>query len=154
MRRGSRALSAVLLTLAVAVTGCGEESDPETDTQTESETLSEAEFLEQADAICAEASADLEAEATELGDAPSDEQILAYSSDVLVPSLQGQHDDIAGLEAPEEIDTDVEAMLDGLQSGIDALEEDPSLILSQDATAFDAANDAAEELGLAECGEN
>ena len=45
----------------------------------------------------------------------------------------------------------MQAILDALQSGIDAVEEDPVTLLASDDDPFDEANDLAEAYGLEEC---
>ncbi len=70
--------------------------------------------------------------------------------DVLVPNVQGQHDDIDALGAPEGDEDDVQAILDALQEGIDAVEADPSLITSSD-DPLGEASDLAGEYGLTDC---
>jgi len=132
--------------LALMAAGCGGGDDGGEDAAP----LSKADFTTQADKICADGNAELESEAEALGDEPTQEQIEGFAADVLVPNLQGQHDDIADLGVPEGDEDDVKAILDSLQEGIDAVEADPSLITSSDDPLAEA-SDLAGDYGLTEC---
>ena len=140
-------LPAVLLTLSLAVTGCGGGGSDDEDAAPEP--ISKADFSAQADKICADATADLTAEAEALGEDPSQEQIEAFASDSLVPSIQAQHDDIEALGAPEGDEDEVEAILTSLQEGIDTVEADPSTTTSGD--PFAEASELAADYGLEDC---
>lgn len=140
-------LPALLLSLSLVAAGCG--GDDAKDDE-KAEPLSKADFTTQANKICADATAELEADAEELGDEPTQEQIEQFATDTLVPNLQDQHDDLADLGAPEGDEDEVEAILDSLQEGIDAVEADPSLITSSDDPLADA-SDLAGAYGLTDC---
>ena len=139
-------LPALLLTLGLAVSGCG---GGDGDEDAAPEPISKADFSTQADKICADATADLTAAAEALGEDPSQEQIEAFASDSLVPSLQAQHDDIEALGAPEGDEDEVEAILTALQEGIDTVEADPGSITSSE--PFGEASELAADYGLEEC---
>jgi len=138
------ALPALLLSLGLALTGCGggdEEAAPEP--------ISKADFTTQANKICADGSAELAAAADELGEDPTQEQIEGFASDTVVPNIQGQHDDIEALGAPEGDEDEVDAILAALQEGVDTTEADPSTITSGD--PFAEANELAGAYGLEDC---
>jgi hypothetical protein len=139
------ALPALLLSLSLVAAGCG--GDDEADA---AEPLSKSEFVTQADKICADGNADLETEAEALGDEPSQEEIEAFATDTLVPNLQAQHDDLDALGAPEGDEDEVQAILDALQEGIDALESDPAAVTSSDDPLAEA-SELAGDYGLEEC---
>lgn len=140
-------LPALLLSLSLVAAGCGGDDGGGGE---DAEPISKADFTTQADKICADANAEIEAEAEALGAEPTQEQIEQFAVDILVPNIQGQHDDIADLGAPEGDEDDVEAILDALQEGIDAVEADPSLITSSDDPLAEA-SELAGEYGLKEC---
>ena len=144
-------LPSLVLTLGLLLSGCGgsDESDAET-TETAAEPLSKTEFTTEANAICAEGNAELESEVTTMSDEPSDEEIEEFAVDVFVPNLQGQHDDIAALGVPTGDEEDVQAILDSMQVGIDAVDEDPQTLLVSD-DPFNEFYDLAEGYGLKDC---
>jgi hypothetical protein len=144
-----RAAGVALLTLtatALLAAGCGGGD----------ETQSTEAWIEQADGICATAEEDLNQAVEDQfgGNAPPDDaEQEQFVTDEVIPSLQGQHDEIADLSAPEGAEEQVDALLAALQSGIDALEADPASIQAAGADApLAEANQKADELGLTDCG--
>ena len=142
-------LPVLLLSLSSMLVACGggeDSSSPEP----EAEPLSKAEFVEQADKICADGNQEIRTAAEEFPAQPSDEEVTQFAEEVLVPNIQQQHDDIAALGAPEGDEDAVQAILDALQEGIDVVEQDPATLLSSD-DPFGEASDLAEAYGLVEC---
>ncbi|MCW2845071.1 MAG: hypothetical protein JWN22_2987 [Nocardioides sp.] len=153
MTRTHLLLPTIALAVGLAVSGCGGKDDSGAKADpSASPTLSitTADFTTQANAICAAGNTDIQTAAGALGDSPTQEQMDAFASDTLVPNIQGQHDGIEELGAPDGSEADVTAMLDSLQSGIDAVTADPSII-SGDTDPFGEANDLAAGLGLTDC---
>jgi hypothetical protein len=141
--RPTALLPALLLPFALLVGGCGGDDEPEP--------LTKDEFTTQANKICSDGNEELEAAADELGDAPTEEQIEEFVTDTVVPNVQEQHDDIADLAAPEGDEDEVEAILDALQGGIDALEEDPAGAITSGDDPLAEASELAGDYGLTEC---
>jgi hypothetical protein len=144
VRRAFGPPALAVVAAAAVVVGCGGD-----------ETQSKAAWVEQADGICAAADQDLNQAAEEQfgGTAPNTSEQEQFVTDELVPSLQSQHDEIADLAAPEGAEEQADAMLAALQSGIDELEADPATIGDAGAGApLAEANQAADELGLTDCG--
>ncbi len=140
-------LIAVTACATFALVGCGGDDDGG------SKELTKDEFIAQADDIC-EASNDEVDKAEDSfanPDSPTEEEIDAAMSDVVVPQLQAQHDDIADLNAPEDDQEQIDEMLESLQAGIDSLEEDWQ---NPDNEAFANANKIANDYGFEECGED
>lgn len=150
MKRPALLLPSALLVLGLALSACGGSDDSSSDAgdKPADAAISQADFVEQANAICSDAGDAFDAEAAKL-DESSD--IEAFVTDVAVPNFQAQHDDIAALGAPEGQEEDVQTLLDALQSGIDAMAADPAGATDEDSTSFDDANAAATELGLTDC---
>ena len=143
-------LPALLFSMSALLVACG--GDDQADAPApEPEPLSKAEFVAQADEICAEGNQELETAAEDVSAEPTDEEIAEFADDVLVPNLQQQHDDLAALGAPEGDEDAVQAILDALQDGIDVVEDDPATLLSSD-DPLEEATDLAAAYGLAECG--
>lgn len=135
-------LPALLLPLALLVTGCGGD---------EPEPLTKDEFATQANKICSDGNAELETAAEELGDEPTEEQIEEFVTDTVLPNLQEQHDELEDLAAPEGDEDEVEEILDALQEGIDGIEEDPAGAITSGEDPLAEASELAGEYGLTEC---
>ena len=140
-------LPALLLSMTALVAGCG--GDDDGDGADEPAAVSKTDFVTQANKICAEGNEVISSAATEIAGEPTDEQITEFADEVLVPNIQGQHDDIEALGAPEGDEDEVQAILDALQEGIDTVEADPSTITSSD--PFGDASQLAGDYGLEEC---
>jgi hypothetical protein len=146
---------------ALAVAGCGGD-DETTDTTAVAGAsgvggiaLTQEEWAEQADTICATADKEIDAVGEELfgGQQPSQDQIDEFVTDALVPSVQGQLDAIQALTPPEEIADDVTAFLDDANAALDEIRDDPSLAASEGGDSpFADVNQQAKDLGLEECG--
>jgi hypothetical protein len=146
------ALIAVLCVGACVLAGCGDDD----------EALSEQEFLEQGNAICAAGNERLDAAFEDLdleeGEEPSAEQIEALLVDVFLPDVQSQIDDVRALEPPDELADAVDEFLDNAQATLDDVEQqaadDPSAIFSGDEDPFAEVNAQANEIGLTECADD
>ncbi len=161
MRTRTLAVLAVGATLLIA--GCGGE-DEEGDTSSTTsaatgatglggEPLTHEEFVAQGDEICATGDEEIEAAASgQFGDAgPQNEQaITEFAETVVIPSIQAQHDGISALTPPEGEEEEVEELLSELQTALDELSEDPSLLASS--TAFEDVNKLASDFGFTNCG--
>ncbi|MGI8728086.1 MAG: hypothetical protein ACR2K6_10475 [Solirubrobacterales bacterium] len=136
--------------LPLAMIGCGGGDDGSTTVGTP---LSKPDFVAQADSICTDETAEAQKAAEErFGDqTPSDEQIQSYVDEVLVPNLEDQANQIDELGAPTGDDDQVGAIVDALRSGIDELENDPTILTDGDGTAFAEANKLAADYGLDAC---
>jgi len=151
MSRSALVLPALALALGLALTGCGGSDGSDSDAKSDAPAISHDDFVEQANAICADANADLQAAGADLGTNPTQDDLVAFISDTAVPNFQGQHDAIAELGVPEGHEDDVDALLDALQDGIDKVTDDPDGAVSPDVDPFQDANAAATELGLTDC---
>ncbi len=140
--------------LALAAAGCGD--DDEGDTGESGTPLTKEEWIAQADAICEQADQDIDQQVNELfgGQQPSQEEIDQFTEDVLVPSLRDQAADIRALTPPEGEEDEINQLLDDLDSAIDEVESDPSLLqASGNEDPFPEVNQEAEDLGLKVCGQ-
>ena len=147
---------------AIAVAGCGGDDETTADVTTGASgasgvtgaALTEDEFLEQGNAICAAGSKELDAQAQEVfgGQQPSPAELEQFVGDILVPSIQGQIDGVRALVPPDDIADDVTAFLDEAESALGEIEDEPSLAAASNAESpFAEANRMAEDLGLTEC---
>lgn len=131
MSKGILASALVALLAAAVIAGCGGGDDSSSGTG-ETTALTKAEFIEQADAICAEANEQSETEAEEFAEEngfvlekASQEQLEEAISDVLVPSLAQQADEVAALGAPEGDEDRIDAIVTSLEDAVAQIEDDP-----------------------------
>jgi ABC-type glycerol-3-phosphate transport system substrate-binding protein len=151
MKRSALLLPAVALALSLTAAGCGGSDSESSDGGDAPASISKADFTEQANTICSDASDELQTAGAELTDQSTQEEVVAFVTDTAVPNFQAQHDDIEALGAPDGAEDDVDALLAALQDGIDAITGDPESLVSGEATPFEDANAAASELGLTDC---
>jgi len=109
-RRARRPLAMIALPvvgMSLAAAACGDDEESAATTQA---TLTEAEFLEQGNAICAEANATIGVSVGELFDAgdPTPEAMQEVL-DVIVTTTRQAADEIAALAAPAALRDDVNA---------------------------------------------
>ncbi len=144
------ALSAVFALVLVAV-GCGS-----------SGSISKQEFITKADAICKKGNdqiqSEIQAYSKKVGlsgnTQPTDAQVTEIANTILIPSVQGQHDDISDLGAPSGDQDQVDAILSAVQDGIDQAKKDPTTLLQSNDTTFAKANQLAKDYGLTVCGQS
>ena len=136
----------MLLSTAVAA-GCGGE-DEETSTAPAAAQTKE-EFISQADEICARGDQEIEQAGQALGQGrPAPEELEQFSTETLIPNIQGQIDDLRALQPPPELEPQVTEFLDTAQEELDQLEQDPSKLGPE---AFAGAGKQAEEIGFQNC---
>lgn len=140
--------------IAVGLAACG--SDDSSDdsssatTDTAATEISTDDFTTQGNQICADGNKELaQGQNDAFADGqPTPDELDAYVSDTLVPSIQGQIDDLRALGAPADEADDVTAFLDDAQTALDELEADPSSISE---TTFSDVNEQATAIGLDQC---
>jgi len=141
---------AAMLLIAVFLAACGDDEESEA-----AEPLPKAEFVDQANEICEQGDTEIDqaAEETFTGGRPSPEQIEGFASETLVPSIQGQIDDIEALGAPEGDEEQIQEFLDKAQQALDELEADPSLLAASEGAQdpFAEVNQLADDYGLTAC---
>lgn len=129
-----------LIALAVAAAGCGEDSS-------KAEPLSKSAFIQQADAICANATKERNQASKELpegGGGSSDE--AAAGIETLVSPITVMAEELGELTPPKGDEQQVEEIVDAFEAGVGELEEDPAS--PEAASAFAKANEEAENYGL------
>jgi len=151
------ALTAILI--AAIAAGCGSGDDDSSGGGDETVVvLSKAEFIEQGDEICSEATERSEEEAEEFAEEndfdlekATKEELEEAISDVLVPSLNQQVEELAALGAPEGDEEQVEAIITSLEEATAEVEDDPSVVF--EANALKEPSQLAEAYGFKVCGE-
>jgi hypothetical protein len=146
------AVLAAFALMAAVVAGCGDD-DSET-----TATITKAELIKQGDQICEKANEASETEAEEFAEEndftlekASEEQIEEAVSEVLVPNLNGQAEDLEALGAPEGDEEQVEEIIVSLEGAADKIEDDPSLVFEGE--VLEEPSKLAEAYGFKVCGE-
>ena len=143
--------AALVTTLALVATGCigGDDDD---------EGVTKEDFIEQADAVCADYGAQIEEAGEGLGQDATMDDVVALFNDEAIPLFREQVEELRALELPEADEDDLEELWDELESAIDETEqtvnEDPESLLSEDEDPFAEADAFAQEYGFQQCGSN
>jgi hypothetical protein len=145
---------AALIALAAIVAGCGGGDD----TTDETVTLTKAEFIKQGDAICKKGNDQSEKEAEEFAEdndfsleKASKEQLEEAVSEVLVPNLERQTEELDALGAPEGDEDKIEAIVVSLEDATGEIEDDPGVVFS--GGVLKKPSKLAESYGFKVCGE-
>jgi hypothetical protein len=117
--------------------GCGGSS--------EAAPLGRAQFIKQGDAICATAQAARGDQREELSGQDSDSEVVG----ILLEPIEQMTEELAGLGAPVGEEKQVDAIVSAYEEGAAKLEADPGG--PDSVTAFDKANELAEDYGLTGC---
>ena len=149
------AMLAGALAIAVVV-GCGGGSDSSSD----SSSLTKAEFIKQADAICAKGGELLNKEVEDFGEEndidpnkTTKEQQEELITEIVAANVQSQVDEIRTLGAPSGDEAQVETMLDTVEEGVEELESKPNLFLNKKTNPLTRGSDLADKYGLKVCGQ-
>lgn len=144
--RGERIfLAGIALALIAALAiGCGGSS--------QAAPLKKAQFITQADAICAAAQGEREAQGKEVAEQGSSsggsEEAEAVMQMLLEPVAK-MTEELGELGPPKGEEKQVEAIVEGYEEGVSKLEADPAG--PESVSAFDQANKLAAEYGLSNC---
>ena len=158
MNRLTKLLALAAIAAALAAAGCGDDDDEDATgatgaTGVSGSTLTEAEFLDQANEICAAGNTDIDEQAREAfgsGEGePTEQELEQFVGEIMAPSIQGQIDDIRALGVPEEIAGEVNGFLEDAEEAVDAVEAEPSSLLEDD--PFRGINQEAKQIGHQEC---
>lgn len=146
------AVAAVVLAALIAGCGGGDETSDET------VTLTKAEFIKQGDAICKEGNEQSEEEAEEFAEEndftlekASDEQLEEAVSEVLVPNLNRQAEELGALGAPEGDEERVEEIVASLEGAAEEIEDEPGIVF--DGEVLEEPSELADDYGFEVCGE-
>lgn len=154
-----KALWLLALALALATgliaAGCGDDDDDGGDG---GEALTKQEFITEADQICSDGNAEIEAAAEQTfgqsDQPPSATEQEQFAADTVIPNIQSQVDQIGDLAPPEGDEDQIQAILDAAREGLDAGEEEPSLFTEQGGQdPLAEASRLARDYGLTVCGE-
>ncbi len=146
MKKPLAVLVPLVVLFSVFAIGCGSSDDSSDSAPTK------AEYITQADAICKESGDELQAtiKSTFGNEQPTDAEIVSFTEDEIIPSLEGQLDDLRALTPPESDADSPDDIYNALEDSINTLKDDPAQSTSSD--AFKEANDLANAYGMTECG--
>ena len=142
LKRLFPACAAVSLIVVSVLAACGGGSE---------DRLTKEEFLTQGNAICSSGDEKIgaAAESTFGSSEPTQEEIGAFASETIVPTIQDEIDQLRDLSPPKEDEDQVNAMLDEAQSALDNLKANPEL--ATQGGGFEEANRLAKDYGLTAC---
>lgn len=143
MRKLSLFACAIVAAAIVAV-GCGGDDNP-----------TKAEFLKDGNAACKKGNKEINQAAKQTFTSkkqPSKAQLNKFAEETLIPSIQGQIDDIRDLGAPSGDEDQVNKILDDAQAALDKGKDDPTLLTSDKQDPFKQVNKDASAYGLTACG--
>ena len=144
----------LLCLAAVAIGGCGGDSDETA--SGEAEALTKAQWVKQADAICTKANNRQEAllreEVEGATDAPSKSQQADFVVNAGVPPLREAAESLEELGAPAGEEKKAEAFIDALEKALDEIEAKPLEFAEAKSAPFTPVERQAKKLGLKTCG--
>ncbi len=144
------AIGSVVVLLAVGVAGCGG-GDDSTEAET-SPSLTKSEFIQQANAICAEGNKETDAVFGNFEKGEPKPEAETVIEQEFVPSIQMQIDEVRALGAPEGDEETVEEMLDLAQADLERVESDPGIVINgSEVDQFADFAKIAHPYGLTEC---
>lgn len=158
----TRALALAPLTATLIAVGCGrdseDDSEPTANTTSESQAttgpaLTKEEWIERADRVCAPGEPTIDRAVDRLfrGPSPSQQELDRFATKTLVPTVQGEIDEVRELAPPAGDEDEIARILDSAQEGVDQIEAEGGLI-EQGGGPFIEANLLAQQYGLRTCG--
>jgi len=142
------------LAIAAAAAGCGDSGSASS-----AAPLTKAQFIKQGDAICAKADKEQVAayldfakdEPKKLETKSGEEELVTVAG---LPPVQEAIEEIGALGIPEGDESEVEALVTGMEKALEEAEADPSKVLESSAvTPFDKTDKMAREYGFVACGD-
>ncbi|HEY0391754.1 MAG TPA: hypothetical protein VGC63_08600 [Solirubrobacterales bacterium] len=159
MSKSVTAFSAALMAVTLILAGCG--SGNESTAKQGSDSASKADFVREADSVCANGGKQTESEyaayikenkiTSKTGLTTA--QFAAIRSEILVPALRRQLGELRALEVPAGEGDEVNAYLDAVEEGLKKVEEaDPKTAVESTPTLLVNADRLANEYGFKVCG--
>lgn len=151
------AAAAVLVALGA---GCGDGDDGGDVTET-TPSLTKAQFLKQANAICAQTNKEFEDELERFVEKETNSQSQELSNaqfrkaaeTLFIPTVDRQLKEVRALGAPEEDEQQVDKILSSAEKALQEAEKDPTVLFVEGSGPFAEANKLATAYGLDKCGE-
>lgn len=152
-----RLIPLVLAVLAVALVAAGCGSSKKSSSTSSSSKITKAEFLRKGNAICAAGNKEINAQGKKIfgkNRKPTKAQLKQFATQVLVPSVEKQVNQIKALGAPAGDEAKVKAILDAADQGVAKGKQDPLVLVKDSGDPFKRANKLARDYGLNVCGSN
>jgi hypothetical protein len=153
MQHGLRSILSIAVgaTLIAAVAaGCGSSGSSSTSTAA----LSKAAYVAKANAICKAGQQKQNAAEQALGQNPSQQQLLAYTTGTVIPNVQTQIDQVKALGAPSGDEATVSNFLGLAQADLNKVKSDPTILISGKSDPFADFAKVAHPYGLTACAAN
>lgn len=153
------------LAIAALAAGCGGDDNDDTTVETTASdsgpALAKAEFIKQGDEICLAASTDygegiedfLEEEGLSEGDEPTAEQEEELISEIVLPRIDTEMEELRELGPPEGEENRVDEIFTGVEEVVAEGEDDPSTVIGSE-NPFAEPNAKAKAFGFEVCGQS
>jgi hypothetical protein len=168
---GSRRLLAAIVcavACALVIAGCGSSGSDSGSSDAADSPLSKAAYVKSADAICAKAAKEVEAQFAaylkkngikEIGEsgessAETEEHVLDAMETVAIPAFNRQIEELSALEAPSELKAKAGEFIAAAETAIEKGEGKPLLIYTSQDKLFARSDKVANELGFQVCGQH
>lgn len=142
-----RVLGALCVLALVGIAGCGGDDEESSEAAPTKE-----EFIADADQICADGDAEIDAAAQETfpQGRPGPQEQQQFLEETVLPSIREQIDGIRGLTPPEGDEAAIDEFLTSAETAVDEAEQDPSVLLQGGAGEGSAEDPFAETAQLGE----
>lgn len=146
MKKISILMMLLIASMAVLVIGCGGSSD-------DSSGPTKDDYIAQADKICEDGNAEIQAIGTKLGANASKADTLDAVENDLIPAIEARTKTLEALERPSADEAELEAYYQALDDGVSTIADDPKMVFSSQADPFAASDKLAGEYGFKTCGQ-
>jgi len=116
-------------------------------------TIAKADFIAQANEICAAGAAELATALGTFGPDSSTEDLQQAFVETVIPNIRGQVEDIRALGFPAGDETTLDGIFDQVEGVLDAAASEPASMLDDSTDEFAEVNTELTEYGLDTCGE-
>ena len=154
MKRNALWLLVLALAMSLIAAGCGDDDD---DGDGGGDAPTKEEFIAEADQVCSDGDAEIEAAAEETfgqsNQPPTPAEQEQFASEQVIPNIEEQVDGVDELTPPEGDEDEIQAIVDAANEGLDAGRDDPSLFTEQAGEdPLAEASRLAQDYGLKVCG--
>lgn len=150
LKVGKVGVCSFLIAASLGLAACGSDDSSSDDL---SDSITKADFVAQANEICAESNKTIDAGEKEAfsGGQPTQADVDSFINDTLLPEVESQINDIEALPVPEGEEDQITAILDAANKGLEEGKADPAS-LQGNGDPFAEANKLANAYGMTECG--